>query len=150
EMFPAEGIRIAPTGREVEPGVEMFESEKNVLAMLRSPRAVRDIIAKAKMPAFDTYEALKLLKEKGLVMIEADVSASDAVPGTRAAAKARRKHGNPLIMVACLIVFSACAFVGAMHDADRATAMARNGLLSNDAAHRARIEYHVRWLIEAY
>jgi hypothetical protein len=47
-------------------------------------------------------------------------------------------------------VFTVCAFVGALHDADRAAAMAQNGLLSNDAAHRARVEYHVRWLIEAY
>jgi hypothetical protein len=149
EMFPADGIRIAATGREPEPGAEMFESEKNVLAMLRTPRAVRDVIARAKMPAFDTYEALKMLKEKALVVVEAEVAASDDAPAS-ASAKARRKHGNPLIMVACVIVFSACAVVGALHDADRAAAMARNGLLSNDAAHRARIEYHVRWLIEAY
>lgn len=150
EMFPAEGIRIAATGREAEPGAEMFESEKSVLAMLKTPRAVRDIVARAKMPAFDTYEALKLLKEKGLVMVEAEVAATDDAPGASASAKARRKHGNPLIMVACVIVFSACAFVGAMQDADRAAAMARDGLLSNDAAHRSRVEYHVRWLIEAY
>ncbi|HKW13342.1 MAG TPA: DUF4388 domain-containing protein [Candidatus Krumholzibacteria bacterium] len=150
EMFPAEGIRIGPTGREPEPGAEMFESERSVLAGLKTPRAVRDIIARAKMPAFDTYEALKLLKEKGLVVVEADLSASADAPGASAAAKARRKHGNPLIIMACLIVFTVCAFVGAMHDADRAAAIARNGILSNDAAHRSRIEYHVRWLIEAY
>ena len=150
EMFPAEGIRIAPTGREPAEGAEMFESEKSVLAMLKSARAVRDIVARAKMPAFDTYEALKLLKEKGLVVIEAEVAARDDAPGHSAHAKARRRLGNPLVMAACVIVFTACAFVGAIHDADRAAAMARNGLLSNDAAHRSRIEYHVRWLIEAY
>jgi hypothetical protein len=150
EAFPAEGIRIAATGREIEPGAEMFESEKSVLAILKTPRAVREIIARAKMPAFDTFEALKLLKEKGLVVVEADVAASGDAPGASAAAKARRKHGNPMIMVACVIVFSACAVVGALHDADRAAAMARNGLLSSDTAHRSRIEYHVRWLIEAY
>jgi hypothetical protein len=37
-----------------------------------------------------------------------------------------------------------------MHDADRAATIARDGILSSDAAHRARVEYHVRWLIEAY
>ncbi len=150
EMFPAEGIRISPTGREINPEAEMFESERTVLAMMKSPRAVRDIVARAKMPAFDTYEALKLLKEKGLVVIEADVTERDDAPGASTSRKTRRKFGNPLVMAACVIVFSTCAFVGAIHDVDRAAAMVRNGLLSNDAAHRSRIEYHVRWLIEAY
>jgi hypothetical protein len=150
EMFPAQGIRIAATNREIDPSAEMFESEKSVLPMLKSPRAVRDIIARAKMPSFDTYEALKLLKEKGLIVIEADATERGDAPGTSAATKARRKFGNPLIMAACVIVFGVCAFAGAMHDADRTAAMARNGILANDAAHRARIEYHVRWLIEAY
>jgi hypothetical protein len=150
EMFPAEGIRIGPTGREVNPEAEMFESEKNVLAMVKSPRAVRDVVSRAKMPAFDTYEALRLLKDKGLIMIEADVAERDDAPGASASARARRQHGNPLIMGGCVIVFAACAFVGAMHDADRAAAMARSGILATDAAHRARVEYHVRWLIEAY
>jgi hypothetical protein len=47
-------------------------------------------------------------------------------------------------------VFSACALAGAWRDADRAASLARDGLLAQDAANRARVEYHVRWLIEAY
>jgi hypothetical protein len=150
EMFPAEGIRIAATGGEPDPEAEMFESEKSVLAILKTPRAVRDIIARAKMPAFDTYEALKLLREKGLVIIQAEVAERDLAPGAATSTRARRKYGNPLVLAASIIVFTVCTFVGAMHDADRAAAIARNGLLSGDAAHRSRIEYHVRWLIEAY
>ncbi|HET6348606.1 MAG TPA: DUF4388 domain-containing protein [Candidatus Krumholzibacteria bacterium] len=150
EMFPAEGTRVAATGRDIDPEAEMFESEKSVLAMVKSPRPLRDVVARAKMPVFDTYEALKLLTEKGLVIIEADATAAaDAVRGA-GAVKARRAHGNPLVMGVCLVVFTACAFVGAMHDADRAVLLARNGVLSRDTANRARVEYHVRWLIEAY
>lgn len=150
EMFPAEGIRIAATGREADPEAEMFQSEKSVLAILKTPRTVRDIVSRAKMPAFDTYEALKLLKEKGLVVIEADASGHADAPGASASTKKRRQHGNPLTMMGCIIVFTVCAFVGAVHDADRAATIARDGILSSDAAHRARVEYHVRWLIEAY
>lgn len=150
EMFPAQGIRIAATNREIDPNAEMFESEKSVLPILKSPRAVRDVVARAKMPAFDTYEALKLLKEKGLIVLEADATERDDAPGTSAAARTRRKFGNPLVLGACMIVFGACAFVGVVHDANRAAHIARNGILANDAAHRARVEYHVRWLIEAY
>lgn len=150
EMFPTEGIRIAPTGREIDPAAEMFESEKAVLAILKTPRPVRDLISRAKMPAFDTFDALKLLKEKGLIVIEAEVTPSREVAGAAAAKRAKRSFGNPLVMTACLVVFTACAFVGAWRDADRAVALARNGLLSTDGASRARVEYHVRWLIEAY
>jgi len=150
EMFPSEGIRIAATGREIAPDAEMWESERSVLAALKTPRAVRDILSRAKLPAFDMYEALKLLKEKGLIVLEAEAPVSAEHPGTSATKRTRRQHGNPLVMSACVIVFTACAFVGAWHDADRAAAMARNGVLSNDRAYRARVEYHVRWLIEAY
>jgi hypothetical protein len=150
EMFPTEGIRIAATGREIDPEAEMWESEKSVLAALKTPRAVRDIMSRAKMPAFDTFEALKLLKEKGLIVIEAEVHVSSEAGDASATKRARRQHGNPLVMGACVIVFTACAFAGAWHDADRAAALAQNGILSNDNAYRARVEYHVRWLIEAY
>jgi hypothetical protein len=102
------------------------------------------------MPAFDTLEALKLLKEKGLVVLEADVPGAGEAAGSYAGAKTRRSFGNPLITGVCVVVFAACAFVGALHDADRAADVARNGVLSRDKAQRSRIEYHVRWLIEAY
>lgn len=150
EMFPSEGIRIAATAREIDPEAHMFESEKSVLAILKTPRSVRDIIARAKMPAFDTYEALKLLKEKSLIVLEAEVSVSTETAGSSASERSQRRYGNPLILGACLILFSACAFVGAWRDADRAAAIARSGILAHDEASRARVEYHVRWLIEAY
>lgn len=150
EMFPTEGIRIAATGREVDPEAEMFENEKKVLALLKGPRAVRDLVARAKMPAFDTFEALKLLKEKGLIVLEAEAAASEERSDRATARRARRQIGNPLVMTGCLILFTAAAFFGAWHDADRAAAMVRNGVLTNDGASRARVEYHVRWLIEAY
>jgi hypothetical protein len=150
EMFPTEGIRIAATGREIAPDAEMFESEKNVLAMLKTPRPVRDVLSRAKMPAFDTYEALKLLKEKGLVVLEAEMPAGNESTGSATAQRTKRQIGNPLVFGACIALFSACAFLGAWRDADRAVALARNGVFSGDHAHRARVEYHVRWLIEAY
>jgi hypothetical protein len=153
DMFPSEGIRIAATHREIDPNAEMFESEKTVLALLallKTPRPVREIMSRAKMPAFDLYEALKLLKEKGLVVLEADVPTSAETSRHTAAHRARRRLGNPLIMAACLVLFAVCAFAGAWRDADRAAALSHNGIVASGAANRARVEYHVRWLIEAY
>src|SRR5512139_490089 len=108
EMFPVEGVRIAATGREVDPEAEMFESEKTVLAILKTPRSVRDLVSRAKMPAFDTYDALKLLKEKGLIVLEAEVAPSRENVEGAAAKRAKRRFGNPLVMTACLVVFTAC------------------------------------------
>jgi hypothetical protein len=150
DMFPSEGIRIAATNREIDPNAEMFESEKSVLALLRTPRPMRDIMSRAKMPAFDVYEALKLLKEKGLVVLEADAPTSAETSRHTSAHRARRQLGNPLVMAACLVLFAVCAFAGAWRDADRAAALSHNGIVASGAANRARVEYHVRWLIEAY
>jgi hypothetical protein len=150
EMFPAEGIRIGATGREPEPDAEMFESERAVLAILKTPRSVRDIVSRAKMPAFDTYDALKLLKEKGLVVVEKDVQGEIETAKATAAAKARRARGNPLVLLATMIVLAGCLFVGAWRDADSIFTVAADGVLARDGAERARVEYHVRWLVEAY
>jgi Domain of unknown function (DUF4388) len=150
QMFPSDGIRVVPTGREIDPDAEMFESEKSVLSILKSPRPVRDVIARAKLPAFDALEALKLLKEKNLIVLEAEVQPSTEYAGAAASHRARRKTGNPLVMFACAVLFVGSAFAGAWRDADRAVAVAAAGVLAHDHTGRARVEYHVRWLIEAY
>jgi hypothetical protein len=150
DMFPAEGARIARSGRELPEEVELTESERAVFDTLKSPRPVRDVVARAKMPAFDTHEALKLLKEKGLVVVEADAQAAGEVSGATATAAARRRHGNPLVFFAAATLFIAAAFLGVWRNADRVVALARDGVLAHDQAARARVEYRLRWLIEAY
>jgi len=150
EMFPAEGIRIAASGRQVDPEAEMFESERSVLAIVKTPRTVRDIMSRAKIPAFDLHEALKLLKEKGLIVVEKDALATGETARGGAVRKARSRRGNPLVACAAVIVFAGCVFVGVWRSADRALAVVNDGIVAHDPAARARVEYHVRWLIEAY
>jgi hypothetical protein len=113
EMFPSEGIRIAATAREIDPEAEMFESEKSVLAILKTPRAVRDIMSRAKMPAFDTYRRSSFSRRKAPSSSRREVPASTAMLVARASQRTRRQHGNPLVIGACVILFTACAFVGA-------------------------------------
>ena len=150
EMFPGEGIRIGASGRQPEPDAEMFESERAVLAILKTPRAVRDIVARAKMPAFDTYEALKLLKEKSLIVVETDAPSTGEAAAAQAARGTRRRHGNPLPVMASALVFMGALFGGTWRNADRIVVVARDGVLAHDPAARSRVEYRVRWLIEAY
>jgi hypothetical protein len=150
EAFPAQGIKIAAIGREPGSEVEMMTSERDVLAIVKQARAVRDIVARAKLPAFDTYEALKLLKEKSLIVVEQDAQFLHDTEATATAQKRRRQRGNPLAFVAAWFVFTACLLGGAYRHADTAVAIARDGLVAADPAARTRVEYRLRWLIEAY
>jgi hypothetical protein len=148
--FPSEGIRIAASGREVPADVETLETERTVLALLKTPRAVSDIVSRAKLPAFDIYEALKLLKEKGLIVVQTDARAGGETSAAAAAAAARRRRGNPLVVLAATMVYMGAAFLGVWRHADQVLTIARDGVLAHDTAARARVEYRVRWLIEAY
>lgn len=149
QMFPADGIKIAATGREIEPGVELISTEKMVLTIVDTPRALRDIIARAQMPAFDVYEALKLLKEKGLIAVEEGQGLIGTEPGPSARAR-RKRHGNPMLVMAAVVVFSSCLVFGAWRNANHIGRVARDGLVAHDGAARARVEQRLRFLLEAY
>jgi hypothetical protein len=128
----------------------MMQSERDVLAIVKQARSVRDVIARAKLPAFDTYEALKLLKEKLLIVVEQDAQFVHDTEATATTRKRRRQRGNPLTFVAASFVFTACLLGGVYRDSDTAVEIVTHGLVASDPAARARVEYHVRWLVEAY
>ncbi len=150
QAFPAQGIRIAATGKEYT-GEEPFgDNEKLVLSLLKTARTMRDIIARANMPTYDAYESLKLLKEKGLISVEEDHRDGAVGEAHISGAPLRRKRGNPMLLVASAFVFFACVVVGAWQKSDNIALVARDGVLRADGAARARVEQHVRWLIETY
>ncbi len=118
QTFPADGVRISASGRKPEADAETMESETTVLALLDQPRTVRDIVARAQLPSFDVYEALKLLKEKGLVAVEEDLQSGLTADGTIAARVRHKKRGNPMTMVAAMFMFASCLMFGAWRNTD--------------------------------
>jgi DNA-binding PadR family transcriptional regulator len=150
QTFPADGVRISSTGRTPDADAETMESEKTVLALLDSPKTVRDIVARAQLPSFDVYEALKLLKEKGLITVEEDLQAGLTAEGTISARIHRKKRGNPTTVVAAVFMFASCLMFGAWRNTGHVTRIAREGAVSRDPAARARVEYHVRFVVEAF
>lgn len=150
QTFPADGVRISATGRAPDPEAETMESEKIVLEIVAQPRTVRDIVARAQLPSFDVYEALKLLKEKGLIAVEEDLASGLTAEGTIAARVQRKKHGNPMTMVAAVFMFASCLMFGVWRNTDHLTRLAREGMASRDPAARARVEHHVRFVVEAF
>lgn len=150
QAFPAQGIKISATGKEYAGEEPLMENEKLVLSVLKTPRAMRDVIARANMPTYEAYESLKLLKEKGLIKVEEDArdgAVGEAHINSRAV---RRKRGNPMLLVAASFVFFACVAVGVWQKADDVALVARDGVLRSDTAARTRVEHRMRWLLETY
>jgi Domain of unknown function (DUF4388) len=149
QLFPAQGIRIAASGKTYQGEEPMSENEKIILSLVKTARAMRDVLAHGHMPTYDAYESLKLLKEKDLILVEED--AHDGAVETRVSTRAvRRKRGNPLLLIAASFVFVACIAVGAWQKSDEAALIARDGVLRGDTATRARVEQRVRWMLEVY
>ncbi|MDH3198573.1 MAG: DUF4388 domain-containing protein [Candidatus Krumholzibacteria bacterium] len=131
---------------------ELSQNETAILALLTDIVSIRDLVARGKMPLFEVYEALKLLKEKDLIKVK-DEHSTGAGTTTAAGRSARgRALGNPLPFVAAALLFCAAGAVG-MGDVVRrvvtegvdAAAIARD-----DALERSRLEHALRWRIEAY
>ncbi|HSC06942.1 MAG TPA: DUF4388 domain-containing protein [Steroidobacteraceae bacterium] len=150
QAFPAQGIKITATGKEYQGEEPLMENEKLVLSLLKQPRAMRDVIQRGNMPTYDAYESLKLLKEKGLILVQEDAR-DGAVGEAHISGRAlRRKRGNPMLLIAASFVLFACVVVGAWQKSESVALVARDGVLRADKASRARVEERVRWLLETY
>lgn len=140
-----------------KPGTEVPDdlsaTETAFLETLAEDRSIDDLIARAKIPRFETFETLRQLKERDLIEIEDRTPPSSKEEVTPAAGKrTRRKHGrNPMPLVASVLVFFACGFWGA-RDVLRMDARVEGGksrvLVSS--AERKKTEETLRWFLEIY
>jgi hypothetical protein len=64
DMFPSEKI-VFSRGDDPTPDEELTENERAILSALDKPTSLQDLVARGKMPVFEVYEALKLLRDKG-------------------------------------------------------------------------------------
>lgn len=159
EMFPSEGIVF--TRREGEaPADELTGNEKAILAILDSPVVLRDLIARAKMPVFEVYESLKALREKDLVdMEEPETQETEPEDDAADTGRSRRAMKNVAPFFGAFILFCGALYIGAGDtvtamtsqriDDLTATAAAARPMARHESA-RARVEYQLRWMIEAY
>jgi hypothetical protein len=137
------------------PTADLSPAEKTVLELLTVERAIDDLIPRTKYPRFDTYEALKLLKEKNLIEASQPVhapSSGEDRPGTGKTSRSRRVR-NPLPVIAALVAFAACALWGA-RDAlpffDRSVGVAAGSAVVGSERERNRLEEEIRWRLEVY
>lgn len=155
EMFPRDDILIARvSGQKPDDDDDMTSNEKQIYRLVGSSTNLRDVIARGKLPVFEVYEALKLLKDRNLIQTrEPEVaSAASSRDGDRKRAGRRRRIGNPLPLLVAVGLF-----VGAVGFGFRGLAgVALSGDIptqwvgGDDAVARARVEHRLRWLIEAF
>ncbi len=150
QTFPSENARVSASGAATDPEAETMASETTILGLLEQPRTLRDIVARAQMPSFDVYEALKILKDKGLITVEEETQTTVTTETIATAHVRRKQRSNATPLVAAMFVFAACLMFGAWRNMDHLTRVAREGTVSRDPAARARVEHHVRFAVEAY
>ncbi len=135
---------------------DLTANEKAVLSLLTGGRSIDYLVSNARIPRFDTYEALKFLKEKNLIEVEAapisDQGADKAVVGKKRARARTRKNAFPTL--AACAAFVACGIWGVRCVApffrlDPAAA-SEHGDASRSSTARNRFEAQIRWNLEVY
>ena len=151
EMFPHDTLLVERSNDEYDTE-GMTQNEKDILELLPAPLNLRDIIARGKMPLFEVYEALKLLKDKSLVTVaETEPVTSDEVTATRSKVK-RKRMGNmipPVVAAAALVAAMTFGF----KDAPKLLQghfMTNLTTVQDDNLARARVEHNVRAHLEYF
>jgi hypothetical protein len=154
-MFPNDHVLItrAEGVQQSKDDEELSENEKTVLAIVSEITSLGDVVARAKMPLFEVYESLKLLKEKGLIKTKDDsAKETPADAPAEGARRAARRARNPVPFLAALAVFAAAASFGVprfVRGCDGYCAAAA-GTVATSAIARNQVEGSLRWMIEAY
>lgn len=154
-LFPNDSILVTLNAKDkAEKSDEKTANEKAVLELLSArPISFRDIIAAAKMPLFEVYEALKLLKEKDLICTK-DESRENAPPAEQesAARTERGKQGNPTPLIIAVVLFGLSVFVGG-HGLIKVVEPHKYltiESLEDGSVARSQMGEKLRWLLEAY
>ncbi|MFH1755901.1 MAG: DUF4388 domain-containing protein [Candidatus Latescibacterota bacterium] len=129
-------------------------NEQAVFALLAEERAIDYLISQAKMPEFETFEALKRLKEKGIINTHADPSSQAEESSLEFVAS---KHGKIPVKkfftaVLVFILFSLSMFSGAktsIRYLKHPALQLQNALYEQPVA-RNRMAEKLHWIIESY
>jgi len=152
--FPDGAISIRRRADAVA-ALDLSPAEKAVMDLITVERPIDEIIPRAKFPRFDTYEAIKLLKEKNLIDVSQPSRPVSAGEGGPAAGKTirSRSHRNPVPVIAAGLAFVACALWGArgvLPFFDRNAGASPASASAGSTRERNRLEEEIRWHLEVY
>jgi len=148
EEFPDPDMVIKKTGE----GEGLEANEQAVFDLIGEGATVGYLVARAKMPAFDTYEALKHLKEKGLIATESPVHDMPSPRRAEISPSRRFRLGSLVPTTMAFLVFASCLFLGAtgfaLRFGPRAADLNRD-LFARSLA-RKQAEAKIRYHLELY
>jgi hypothetical protein len=151
KAFPTLGTRIARSGKPRK-DEELSSNEKAIRGLLSQERTLSHLIANGKMPRFETYEALKHLKDKKLIKVTLDERELDEVKGRhKKKRKVRRARANPLPVMGAILLFLFAIAWGASIGAPHLRAIMTHGTSpAETSVSRNRAREQLRFKLEAY
>lgn len=108
--FPDPEATIKKSGQS---GKELSRNEKAVLDLIGEGATLSHLVSHAKMPAFDTYEALKHLKEKRVIETGETRSPRPSKQDAPLEGSPAPGRGSLLPTLVSLLIFAAAAWLGA-------------------------------------
>jgi hypothetical protein len=153
KLLPDLNSRISSVGEPKE-DAELTTNEKTVRALLIiKDRTLGELIARAKMPRYEVYEAVRQLHEKDLVEIELSAEMKEQIEAeaqTKKKKPRRRPRKNPLPLMVSLLLFAASAAWGMRTVVPYIQSMAASRQIDTTSVARQRVETQIRWLLEAH
>lgn len=152
EQFPDLGTLITIV-KEPEEDEELTTTGRAMLALLDKERALGHLISHGKVPRFDVYEALKHLKDKGIIDAtfdqELEIIEAEHIAATKVETR-RNRNFFPVLVV--LALFGSSAFWGAKTVAPHIKMIqARGGQVNKvPTIERSRVESELRFKLDAY
>jgi hypothetical protein len=140
--------------KEQAPPDSLTGNEQAVFDLLTKEHEIEYLISHAKMPEFDTYEALKQLKEKDLIETKMD-RPQQVVQSTAefvSDGKSNQSFRRFFTAVVVFILFSLSMFSGAKTSIRyfKQPGLQLQDALYEEAVARSQMEEKLRWIIESY
>ncbi len=112
-IFPSEEMLLKrlpkPPGKEIR----LEKHEDVIYEILSDEHSLGEVVSISRMARFSTYEALKMLLEKGLLEITQNVVKEDEEEEeTTVKSKTRRKKGRIAPAIAAVLILTACCSIG--------------------------------------
>jgi hypothetical protein len=152
EILPDLGARISRI-RKPNKDEELTRNENAILELLDEERTLSYLIGRAKVPQYETYEAVRYLFDKELVeiVLEESTGTTGTAP-SRARRRRARSRRNLLPFAVSLVLFAGALAVGANRTMPYLEGVVTGGRARSveTPSGRSRTEATLRWTLEAY
>lgn len=115
-LFPRDDVLITRinAGDREKSTEGMTTNEQQIYKLLSDIVSLRDLTARGKMPVFEVYESLKLLKDRDLIKVKDELrdDSSRSTSRPREGSKRRRRIGNVFPLVVATILLAGASVFG--------------------------------------